>query len=488
MPKNSVNTVVLVSTENFVWHSMQEIIPSLEQLWLQSQQQGSHDVKSVNIDKMPMKEYLPLLFAADNIVISCFTFKMAQLTKFFRDELCLKARYVIHLHNQSTIACWPFHKFSLGGTLREDDIFISSCSRDQATFCLGFENARVECVPFTFNKGMAPSDSRPLVNRDDKNFVYIGRLSVQKNLHTLLWAFSLFLKRQSSFQGKLVFVGGEDDLGSPNMDMKSSGYMDYLKHLVRALSLENKVEFLGHMQREDLYRQLEEQDYVFVTPSLHSDENFGMAAFRALVEGRNAVLTDWGGHTDYVNNFADQLQLIPVYGEEKGPWVSPYELATGLEKSLAKQAHKYSLPNYYSSKDISQKYRDIAFRKELILAPLKKSDLAASVLKSREVYSSSSATKIFSSYEDPNVQPFFRGYGMAALTANANSGQMIAAPWVDEAGGRWIIRDIHRGDFTFEPVPTDTPVEITLFDGTKRLLAPSLLDQFQKNGWAIAEL
>lgn len=488
MPGKSVNTVVLVSTENFVWHSMQEIIPSLEQLWLQSQQEGLHHVTSVNIDKMPMKEYLPLLFAADNIVISCFTFKMAQLTKFFRDELCLKARYVIHLHNQSTIACWPFHKFSLGGTLRQDDIFISSCSRDQATFRLGFENARVECVPFTFNKGMAPSDSRPVVENVDKNFVYIGRLSVQKNLHTLLWAYSHFLKGHSSYCGKLVFIGGEDDLGSPNMDMKSSGYLSYLKHLVQTFSLQDKVEFLGHMQREELYRHLEGQDYVFVTPSLHSDENFGMAAFRALVEGRNAVLTNWGGHTDYLNHFADQVELISVRGEEKGPWVSPYELAKGLEKSLAKKAHGYSLPSYYRSDDISRKYRNIALMDELTSVSLKKSELAEKVLKARETYSGSSATKIFASYEDSNVQPFFRGYGMTASPNENGLGDMIAAPWVTEDHGKWTIEDIHRGNFVFESGQMGKSVEVTLFDGTRRPIDSVLLEQLKKNGWVVAEL
>lgn len=488
MPQKSVNTVVLVSTENFVWHSMQEIIPSLEHLWLQSEQEGLHEVKSVNIDKMPMKEYLPLLFSADNIVISCFTFKMAQLTKFFRDELCLKARYIIHLHNQATIACWPFHKFSLGGTLRHDDIFISSCSRDQSTFLLGFENARVECIPFTFNKGMAPNEVRSAVKGVDKDFVYIGRLSVQKNLHTLLWAYSIFLKSRSAYRGKLVFIGGEDNLGSPNMDMKSSGYLNYLEHLVQIFSLKDKVEFSGHMQREELYTRLEAQDYVFVSPSLHSDENFGMAAFRALVEGRNAVLTDWGGHTDYVSPFKGQVELVSVYGEQKGPWISPYELARSLEKALSKNSSTYNLPNCYRPEEISQKYGSIALKDETISEPLKRSDLSEKILKARELYSTSSATKIFASYEDSNVQPFFCGYGMTALGDHKSSVHWIAAPWVTESDGKWTIQDIHRGDFSFESHKSADSVEITMFNGTQKLIDSSLFKSFQKNGWIVAEL
>ena len=483
-----IRTVVLVSTENFVWHSMQEIIPSLEQHWLQSQQDQLHDVKSVNIDQLSIKDYLPLLFAADNIVITCFTFKMAQLTKFFRDELRLKARYIVHLHNQSTIACWPFHKFSLGGQLHEDDIFISSCSRDQKTFLLGFEKARVECVPFTFSKGMAPDMMTVVKKTTDKNFVFIGRLSVQKNLHTLLWAFAIFMQRNPGYKGQLIFVGGEDDLGSPNMDMKSPGYQEYLQSLVQLLSLQQKVVFKGHMQREELYRELDSQDYVFVTPSLHSDENFGMAVFRALVEGRNAVLTDWGGHTDYVDYFKDQVHLIPVYGESMGPWISPYQLAECLEEVICKDHHGYHLPAYYQSQGISKKYQEIALTRESSMSPLKRSILADSVLQAREQYSSESATKIFRSYDDPNVQPFFKGYGMGAFEESKTQKRLFAVPWLKADVGMCSVQDIHRGSFQFESLLSEDSVEVQFIDGSHRKIALSVLSILQANGWIVTQL
>src|SRR3954462_3763771 len=72
-------TVVLTSRENFVWLSMQEIVPLIESCWLGSARKGRHQVIVLDVDRLSIPELLPELMSADNVVFTCFTVRLARI-------------------------------------------------------------------------------------------------------------------------------------------------------------------------------------------------------------------------------------------------------------------------------------------------------------------------------------------------------------------------------------------------------------------------
>lgn len=476
----TVKTLVLSSEENFVWHSMQEIIPAIERTWMKSARPSSetsfgHEVVRFNIDGTPMSAYIPHALQADNIVLTCFNHKMARVGKVLRESLGLEARYFIYLHNQATIACWPFHAWGLANHLREDDVFLSSCKLDQEAFSLSFEKARSELIPFTepphfedHKKTAAPSDP------NEVPFVYVGRISEQKNLHTLIYAFSLFLKSHPSYRGQLRIYGGEDHLGSPNMGKVSASLAEILRDLCDTLDVKERVQFLGFRPREEIQRHLSQTEHIFVSPSLHSDENFGMAAFYSLTLGQQVVLSRWGGHVDFADHFEQQVKLVNVYGDQMGPWVDPYEFARAMS-----EAHKdiplriqALTPVRYKESSVAESLYKLAIEKTPSGPLLKPSELTKKVLEKREIYSSDNPCRIFDSYEDSLAQQFFNAYGMRSFDFKSSSPRSLKLPpWVHIEGNQVIIKDPHRGHKT---VPISS--KGALDEETTHLLL--------KNGWA----
>ncbi|MES2965542.1 MAG: glycosyltransferase family 4 protein, partial [Bdellovibrionota bacterium] len=323
-------TVVLTSTENFVWSSMQEIIPMIEMAWKLAAG-PRHRVRIVDVGQEKISDYLADVVQADQVVFTCFTAKLARLGEFLRRSANVDGRWIVYLHNQATIGCWPLFAWGMGEQLRSDDVFISSSTRDARTLKLTFPEGDVRVHPFPLPLPLIEMTKVKSTKRTSPTFVYSGRLSSQKNVHTLIYAFSLYVNRNGP--AKLVLFGGEDGLGSPNMGFKDEGYESYLRRLVSTLGIEDRVEFAGALPRAELHERLR-TPHVLVSASLHSDENFGMSALRSLCMGAPCVLSAWGGHWDFAKDFSSQLQLVAVHGSDWGPWIDAGEFANAMAKAL----------------------------------------------------------------------------------------------------------------------------------------------------------
>jgi len=405
-----MNTLVLTSAENFVWQSMQEIIPSLERTWLKSGRKNGHFVERVNVDESPLSSYMAKALAAENIVLTCFNHKLARTAVHLRKTLSVEARFFIYLHNQATIGCWPFHHWGLGEVLREDDVFISSCTRDQEAFSLCFKNASSRLLPFTLET--PPKFLGDVTAVRVPPFVYVGRLSDQKNLSCLLEAFQPLARENKD--ASLILYGGEDGLGSPNMGLASTSVLKDLKDQCSRLEIGERVHFMGFTAREKLWEDLCSKPHVFVSPSLHSDENFGMAAFFSLALGMPAVLTAWGGHQDFPAHFPGQVHLVSVREKESRPWVDPKEFGAALNNSRRsfEKPHEKSLPEVYSEERVSRTLYEWAKEKSSPGRPLEKTELAEKILRQKKQWEKENPCRIFTSYQDPLTAPFFRAYGM----------------------------------------------------------------------------
>ncbi|WP_176084942.1 glycosyltransferase family 1 protein [Martelella sp. HB161492] len=118
-----------------------------------------------------------------------------------------------------------------------------------------------------------------------KTVLSLGRLATNKGYDLLIDGFAVLAERVPDARLHLA-VGGE------NMDELETRILGELKDQVKALGLEDKVEFSGYVSDEDLpdiYRAAD----LFVLSSRY--EPFGMTAIEAMASGTPTVVTTNGG-------------------------------------------------------------------------------------------------------------------------------------------------------------------------------------------------
>ncbi|MCB0368301.1 MAG: glycosyltransferase [Bdellovibrionales bacterium] len=449
------NIVILTSRKNYTWKSMEEIIPFIEFSWSQLKAPDVN-VETIFIEETSLSDLLKKAISASHIVLTCFTPEIFRATKFIRFEMKLDVHLIVHLHNQSTISCWPIRFWGDSYLFLESDIFISSCSRDKECLFLTYPKATSYVVPFSYKEYRKKYLIPLLPTADEIPLFYIGRLSSQKNLHTLILSLDLLKRHFPLIKWKMSFYGEEDFLGSPNMGWRDRNYKELLINLVNSLKLSDDIQFYGQVDRAILNKNLSSNKGIFISPSLHSDENFGMAAFKALTTGHLAVLSDWGGHFDFKKSFNDTVNLTPVYQTPNGPFISPSDLCLCIIDSLKSYSTNYSkkIPAQYSIEDISSKYRQILNDSKTFLKvksqTLQPSKLSNDILEKAKFSLNTKSFKIFSDYSDPLSHSFFQAYGMKhKLPIFDCSNKVSLPPWITRSHLEVTINDPHRGSFVF---------------------------------------
>ncbi len=441
-----MKTLVLTSKKNYVWQSMQEIIPFLVDTW-KATAGDSHAVDIVDVDETFFGGYHRKAVEADNLVLTCFTPRIIKTAAFLRNELSLPLRFFIHLHNQATIACWPMRHWGGPQIFRKDDVFISSCSRDAECLKKVYPEAQTSVVPFSY-KNLPGRILSPPPNKEEIPFVFIGRVSEQKNLHNLLLALRILRRNHSDLKWRLQVIGAEDGLGSPNMGLKKNAYKNFLINLSKNLELSDSVEFLGYKPRHEIERRLESERCIFISPSLHSDENFGMAAFLSLIKGHLTVLSDWGGHADFSSHFPKQVELCKVFSSPSGPVIYPMDLAKKLLNACRKYSEKLetTVPSAYQFERIRGSYLKLAISSRREAGVLAASPAADKILSKIPPSPGPGETKIFDSYSDELAHIFFGAYGMRNISAPKKSNVLV--PWARQEKGYIEIQDPHKGEIT----------------------------------------
>lgn len=441
--------LVLTSTQNFVWHSMQEIIPFIVETW-QAAESESTQVRVVNIDKEKLADYFKDLIECSAVVLTCFTPQMFKLAAYIRGDLKLGCNFIVYLHNQATIACWPMRHWGAVNLFQKKDFFISSCARDAECLKITFPEARCKIIPFSYKD----ISSESIFSKPDEveiPLIYIGRISSQKNIHTTLLALKILKKQRPELRWTLHVYGKEDNLGSPNMGISQPGYQQFLLDLCDTLKIKENVFFHGYQDREHLKDVLKQRRHVLISPSLHSDENFGMAAFQCLIANHTAVLSDWGGHADFKKHFDNQTELVKVYKTSKGPSIDPAELAKAILKSIERYRDSRGTltPEYYSFGSIVKKNKELLAAETGTEHSLRATEISDEIYKRATCEKIKGNPKIFNTYKDEQAQIFFEAYGMKHDLPRLNSelGYSIV-PWVEKNKKSVLIKDYHRGQET----------------------------------------
>jgi glycosyltransferase involved in cell wall biosynthesis len=127
--------------------------------------------------------------------------------------------------------------------------------------------------------------------------LYVGRINIQKNLHTLLRM--LADVRRKIPDAHLCMVGEEDDIKLAEFGARNTGYRRWLLELATALGVERDITFVQPQFGTDLARLYSAAD-VLVNASFYHRENFGLAQAEAQACGTPVVCTAWGGFKDVV--------------------------------------------------------------------------------------------------------------------------------------------------------------------------------------------
>lgn len=436
---------ILTSRQNFGWVSMEEIITWIEDSWKSWASERKLRCQVFMAEDLNLPEFFKHAVKSDFIVVTCFNIPIARTLKGLRGNIGVQVPWVYYLHGLASFGCWPLFQYGIGELLTTRDLFVGSCHRDKTQFDLVFRNMEARIIPFSLNIKREIPQRRP---SGVIKLAFIGRLSSQKNLHTLLVAAS-----QLRQKFELHFFGKADDYGSPLLGRREKNYPEYLAQLSSQLGLKN-VTFHGFMKREEIESLMDKELWTFIAPSIHSDENFGMAAFRCLLNGHKVILSDWGGHADYPEYFPAQVKLLPVRSSDIGPYISADDISSAIETFCPApfENRVTSMPAYYTGEKIHQQFDRIADRMRSEISPERVSthSLLDTLLKRRAHYIAHSAnaegTQIFEDYSDEYLRKFYHAYGMRDLPEFPRK-HMVPVPWVTSTVSGYTVSDPHRGSF-----------------------------------------
>ncbi len=409
MTKVAIKRVSIITTEqNYKWFSMQEILPNISQCWMEACSELSLDSKIFNIDATPFREFANFILQSDLVVIIAFNEKIARLMKHIRVDLGLDTPFAFHLHGLATIGLWPLAKFNVLKEMNEGDTFIGTCPGDLACMKITSPNAKSITIPYPYY----PFKEVNKTIHAEKVFVYVGRLSDQKNINLLIDAYHILFSLDKDIPRFFIY-GKEDFLGSPNMGIDSTLCLENLNHLIEQYKLEDQVILKGFRPRDEIYQEINHR-HIFVSASTHSDENFGMALMRSLSGGATAVVSDWGGHKVFGQHAKKNIiKLCPVSFVHSRPVVDSHAFADLMRESLIDYGHddRNHVPTCFYSKCVVNQLKGLILEYQLSPKPVQLSTEARKLHEQQNEYESIGLKqKAFSSYDDPIAQLFLKAY------------------------------------------------------------------------------
>jgi glycosyltransferase involved in cell wall biosynthesis len=138
------------------------------------------------------------------------------------------------------------------------------------------------------------------LTENSKLFIYAGRISLQKNILSLCAVMEQVMLSNSAVH--FAIAGRFDDHDAPYFGIKLS-HLSYQTHCAKAFEnlktqFGDRFHYLGSLDQESL-RSLYRAADTYISLSTFQDEDFGMAPIEALFCGAQAILTDWGGYSDF---------------------------------------------------------------------------------------------------------------------------------------------------------------------------------------------
>lgn len=175
----------------------------------------------------------------------------------------------------------------------------------------------VDKSEFFYNPSLRTLQRKEWELKDDEiAFVFTGRLSRQKRIHSLIKLFAEALTITKSKKAHLYLFGAPDHVGDPFVGKWDAEceYFRKINKIYRALpkDIQEKIHFMGNVPNSELKGVYQGAD-MLVNLSVHNDEDYGMSVAEAQCSGLPAILTDWGGLAGFYHpELPEATQYIDV--------------------------------------------------------------------------------------------------------------------------------------------------------------------------------
>lgn len=241
-------------------------------------------------------------------------------------------RFDYYFREQEYLKLYPT-RLTAASTAHQQ-LLLSSCLKDQDIHLFPF--------PITPKDWLFSEDKRNHFRKkfnlslEDNVFIFQGRKSMQKNILLLL---DLFEKILIEAPNSHLLVLGDYDESSPNYlghyFCRQHGffyqcYQEKKKSL--KTSTQERIIELTHCPPSEVHEALCASD-IFLSLGLHHYEDFGLAPLEALSSGLSCILSEWGGHLDFLKNFP-LAYGIPVQLTHRGIIINKDEIISILNKTL----------------------------------------------------------------------------------------------------------------------------------------------------------
>ncbi len=288
----------------------------------------------------------------------------------------------------NTVMMKNYHLF------RSTDVLLVNCTSDLEIANNFFENAQVRLLPFAFNK----SDFYPMnvtskqalraklgFNPEDKILLYSGRVTLEKNVHSVLRIFSVIEKLVPN--ARLVIAGKCQDFPFWEFGAYPRNLRGSLERVIAKLWIDKyKVRFFGHQEKENLCGLYNIADVV-INMTLHHDENFGLSQVEAMACGTPVIGSNWGGLKDTIVDGETGYKvstMMTASGIKLNWWEAVNKIVSLLHNEseylrLQQQCvsianNKYSLSKY--RENLGSILTDCQGKTDVVSEPLKASEFA----------------------------------------------------------------------------------------------------------------
>ena len=440
----------LVSSEQNHWLSLKVVAEHVKIFWLAYQQRG-YVIEMLDVDQAFDKKIISKINSYEFIVAPSLSQNTIKVLKLLRDTFGFKKSIIAYTYELASVFYSSLKLRELSSFFNEKDFLITQCISDFELTKLSFENPNVKLIPtcFVVDKVIKPQDY------EVKNLNYIGRISEQKGLHFLLWSLSLIREQLRDKNIKLNIFGVHDHFGMPNWGDGGGLYLDFLGDLTEELSLSDIVVFHGFKSYDNWGKFIKSKQGVGIFPSLHSDENFGIAPFDLLNEGVPVLLTKWGGFQDLKKYYDPIVSHTNVYNSSIGPYIDVNEFARDILKFIKNV--QVSKEFFISKLEINDWVKKTNFEPCNSSTKLKFSKIASEIIDNLK-YSRQIPLRargwalngsVYSSCSDRHYLLACKQYG-ALLQNNVVEQDYILAPWVQLHDSKFLVNDPIKGNFTVD--------------------------------------
>ena len=160
---------------------------------------------------------------------------------------------------------------------------------------------------------------------DDIVLTYIGRVTVEKNVHAIVRIFKELVKEYKNLH--LLIVGPILDIPFGDFQYKDPDFVAYFKDLRSSHPLlKQRIKWVGSCHKEVLPFFYNLSD-IYINLTLHHDEQFGYTQVEAMSCGTPVIGTDWGGLQDTIRHQQTGFK-IKTFLTKWGVQIDRYSLLT----------------------------------------------------------------------------------------------------------------------------------------------------------------